>query len=321
MSDSINRTLRLKSIHYASGRRKDFEASPIEVMLTTIFGKAGSVLERHHPPTPILESDEWHCFAHRKGRRNGAFEFEYCTYRPGNIPQQMTLDLGTEDIALEARPIVDPVTGELLELVSAVQILAIGQILLVESVKGNGGVQVLSRYLTQMIRRYVDKTHPRLYLTDIGTHSLREALVRGGGAVSVVANMVHVARPNKAIFGSRLSTARQGIRNTELFRAEWRSKGGLNDDDVLKAFEESESEVGIQDAIIYLKNGNRLKDLDHYVVKKAVKVRDIGHRNPARGEVRYELRQYREELSSVQDGHRVINEHGMIVMRHREVDE
>lgn len=318
MADTIKRSLQLKAIDYAGRLDPKFTRRPIHELLAAVQAKAPTVRRRHHPKTPQTDSEQWHCLYHRyHAAADRPVVIEYCTYLPGTVPVHMRPDLDAADLDLAATPLIDDKTGQPLEVAHAAQVLAFGQVLIVESVRGNGGNGQLARYLTAIIRRHVDPELPPIVLHDVVGPDLHETIERGGGAREVQMDLAHAPTPDAGRFGKLLNPVRTGIRGAGRVRVSWKAQGRnkIPDSDVINAYEEMEEGTGVDGVRVVLNDGTTITGFDRFRLRKQVEVQSTGHKMPNTNELRREMRQYLAELQTVVNGSRVVDRAGRLVTR------
>lgn len=314
--EPVKRTLHLKVIRYASGRKKDFSPVPIHKLLAEIAGKASTVGKRLQPDTPQPNSDITHKFFNNFIAYGGnEVTFQYCTYLPGQVPVHMHPDLNAQNVDMQLNPVTDAATGTQLEMVNVTHILAFGSVLIIESSKGYGGIHSLANYLTYLIHRYHDEKYPSLHLMDVAEQELMQTIKRGGGVAEVIMNMEHPSNDNSGAFAKLLGSARKSLSNTKTVQISWKSSTTMNSDEVMKAFDEAkdiEDAVSVDKIMLVLKSGERIDNLNRYKIRKPIEVSSIGGRVPNSDEVRTGLRSYLTELQIINDGVRVVTDDGNI---------
>lgn len=309
---SVQRTLSLKRIHYAAGRRKNFQRPQLHHELNKAVAKAATVRHRHHPRDNHVEGNIC-CFMSRHSNKKADFLFELCTYVPGHVPMQSMINMDAEEVDIGALPINDPETGKPRQVVNALRALALGDALIVESTKGAGGTTLIATFLTNLLRNYVDPKYPRVHLTDIADRSLKETIKRGGGVVEVVMDLINAPEMNNEAgrFAPLMQNVRKEIMGTDVFRASFRSKGStLSNDDAIAAFSELDGDEGFDKINLVLKDHSLVKGLDRFKIQKVINVEPAEGRHPNRFQVEQEIWDSLKDLQKLIDGKRVLTEDG-----------
>jgi hypothetical protein len=163
------RTLQLKVIE----RRNEGQVvPPIHDLLTAIQNSSPTTADRHVPPLADVVEGRPCSFIDRITPAPGGAQgvtFRFGHYTKGELPLGLADSFAQPSADLASSRLTDVATGARREPVKAFSVLAFGHAIIVESVKGAGGIGSLERCLTELIRRHVDPGHPRIHLIDVGT--------------------------------------------------------------------------------------------------------------------------------------------------------
>lgn len=316
MSQKLPRTAQLKVIKYKSGRKK-FTPKPIHEYLSQISQNALNVGQRHSEII-VTGGTKFACFYNnlKISTNKKVVAFEFCTYLPGAVPSQMLPDLTKQNISHDTTPIIDKKTSKQKEIVHIVEVVACGDILIIESVKGSGGLSLLGHYLTEQMRKHIDQKLPRLVLEDLVENSLSEAIARGNGVRELEMGLLRTATPKTSKFAVSLSKLFGDVGDTTAIQVSFSANNGkLSDKDVTDAFNECDKTVadGISKVRLHLNDGSVINGFSKYKVRKLVHISDIGGKSPNRHELRREFTQYLKELQTVKNGKRIIDSSGQLI--------
>ncbi len=311
--EQVQRTVQLKAIHWKSGRKKGFKPRPVQELLHETFASRVNAEDRYFVKQGSGATPTRNCTTHHLHDAGTTYFFEFLTYTPDDEPQQMTPDLSSPNVELSTGPMTNE-DGDPVELATAFQVLACGDVLLIEYRSGSGGSTLLGHYLTAMFRRQYGDKYPGLALMDVPNAAFKDAINRGGGVQSVSMKMLKLATENTPKFGKRLSDTRGVIRDAELVSVVFENRHApLNTDDVIDALEEAENETGVEGVVVQLRDSSKLTGLHKLKVRKTFSVADAGSGNAARGEMRLRLGVFLSELRAKKDGVRVLDAQGRII--------
>lgn len=318
----IPRTLSLKRVHYAIGRRKEFQRPKLHLLLKEAVNKASAVKQRRyfHPADKEPKEADACCLMSRYLTKEVGFLFELGTYVPGAAPLQLQADIDADakEVDIQPFPITDPETGESREIVTAMSALALGDALIVESVKGFGGTSLLAKFLTYLVQTYANSDCPRIHLRDVVSRNLKDAIKAGGGVVELILDLdsIRAQEQISGRFGRQMKDLGNEIDGTELFRASFIStEDVLSDEDVIAAYSELDSDDGLDGVNLRLKDGSHLKELSRFKIKRRITVDGIQGRHPNRFQVEQEMWGFLKQLQTLNDGKRVLTEDGVFVVQ------
>jgi hypothetical protein len=249
-------------------------------------------------------------------KESGVCFFEFCTYIPGLVLPQLQPDLTAENANHSCDPIPVAEGTPASELVHVAEVLAFGNILIVESVRGMGGLSLLCKYIYQMARRYIDKGFPSVTVLDLVSDDLKRQIEKSGGVESLTLRFAE-SKHEGFKFSETLDPTKNLIPNTSFLSITWDTRNGdlLDEDAVMKAYNEADSdEPDIENIIIRFADGTTQTGLSKYKVRRRVTVSDIGGKNPNRFEIRTELAKYLIELMDTgDDGKRTLTSEGYYI--------
>ncbi len=300
-------TIYLKKIVFKT-QRKTFQAPAIHEVLNSHIVDGQPVSDRHYPPLDAVDSETRRCMFIQDFMTypGGAFRFSLCSYIPGYAPVQMRQSFDQPHAELIDEPIEDPETGDPREVVVIAHCLAFGEAFLLTMPNGLGGVAAVEDYLTSMLKKFVEKKHPKLHLFDVVPQDIHQEIERGGGVQEVALKMVHdFPGQSGSKYGEPVSFTKRIIGGTKAFTAVFRSAsdGKLSTDDVLEAYDEYRNGSDeLDDIIIRLKNGESIKGTEKLKLRKLVSVTATKGGNPMASEVQHAMRDFLGELSIEDDG-------------------
>ena len=311
---TVTRTLMAKMVRFAAGNRRDFSAPSIDGILRSILSSAETIGSRHWPDLPVPKDANRCFFIDKVFDRAAGVLFHICAYEPGHTPLGVLPDMDAEEADVQPVPMDDPDTGVRREVVTICRCLGVGDVLIIENVKGAGGVNAVSHLLTHLIRKYIDQKHPSMHLIDVANQELREAISRGGGVVEIVMDLAHSAVNDGSRYAQPLSGIRRLVRNTGLLRVSHRAKSGhLEDDDVIAAFEEAQEDDGLDKVTLRLHDSTVIDKLRRFKLRKPVTVTKTGDGSPNGSEIQRAMWDYLRELQELQEGRRILDEDGFFI--------
>lgn len=287
MPRQVMKTLYAKRVKFKPGRTKGFVGAPIDELLLEILNKAPTWSKRHWPPPPaapnVIGPGVACSFISRiaprtHGDQKGVY-FEVGTYTNGHAPDQMALDfLAAEPDITTARVRDD--TGQTREIVIRCRCVALGETVIIENVRGSGGVHAVQRLLSKLLQSYClygpqQRRYPTVEFIDVMSGDLRQAILQGDGVEKVTLRLVDGAQPDEDAWLHPLRQGKDRFGNAAVFTGTWEAAGDdvLNTDDVITAAEERDVDDTDLDAIvIHLKDGNRITALGSYKARHEVYV-------------------------------------------------
>lgn len=312
MSGTINRTILLKVVKFKPGKRKEFSPPRIDDVLQQAWDQSESVETLLYPSGNNIAGDRRRCFMVDGQSHKEGFSFQFCTYIPNSFPPSVELDFSGKEVDIDAIPVKDD-DGNPRQVVSVTHVLAFGQVLIVESVKGSGGTHLLEDYLNFIVRKVKGSKHPRPHLYDAVSRDLKASITHGGGAVAVDLSLVQPNVQEGSIYANTLTKVQEKISGTEQVLISWRSKAGLDSDEVLAAFNEAETNDALDRIVIHLNNGETI-NLSKYRIRRRVSVQSVRGNNPASSEMVMEMRSYLLSLMEPDDnGVAILTDDGQLV--------
>lgn len=325
MARVINKTLYAKRVRFKSGRLKNFTPEPIEDLLRNILQVAPSWARRHWPLPPQAPAaiPPWTVcsFVSRitdreDGDQKGVY-FEVGTYVNGHAPDQMALDFQASEPDITTDRVRDA-GGNEREIVTICRCVALGETIIVENVRGSGGVLAVQRLLSKLLQVYCvfgpnSQRYPSIELIDVMSGDLRDAIRQGGGAEKISLRLVEGAEPAPDAWLRPLKAGRDRFRNTAVFAATWEAADceALNTDDVVAAAAEREAlESDLDSVVIHLKDGNRITNLGKYKSRYEVSMKVNDGELPQYNIVVAGLWSYLDQLRRAKDSWRLLDDHG-----------
>lgn len=296
----INRTLVVKSIAYKLNTRtpEEWQRKPIHHIIHKVFSDTGSLGQRHHPQPGDIKPNSLCSFINRaKDLGSNGILFDICTYRSGHIPESMTPDLNQNEAVIKPVKITDE-EGKSGELVHTYRCIALGDVIIVESVQGSGGTAVLATLLTKLFRRHLDPRHPAVEFNDLGSDDLRQLIASQGGVAKITAKVSIDSGTDGSIYGSMLSNIRTKMPGARKCLVSWDG-----DDDILSTdlsidvLEETENE-SLDSVNITFKNGGSVSSLSKYRERRNVRIQLVDDGRPAVTEIETALKTYLDDLRS-----------------------
>jgi len=324
VSRQVLKTIYAKKVRFKTGRRRDFLPLPIDALLVELKNVAPTWSRRHWPvvpPTGVLDAGVACSFIRRIGARphgdqRGVY-FEVGSYINGHAPDQIALDFSADEPDITTEQVRDS-TGQVREIVTICRCVALGETVLVENVKGSGGVGAVEKLLGRLFRnllRYGNpaKSYPTIELLDVANSDLRLAIQRGRGVQKVFLRMVDGADPGEDGWTSPLRAGKNRVGNASKFSAIWESpdNDALDTDDVVNAVNESLEEDSPLDKItLELRDGNRISAVGNYKARFQVSVTMDNAGVLHMSELIEGLWSYLDELRIARNGWRLINDSG-----------
>lgn len=317
MKGKVKRTLYLKTVKFLSRGKQGYEPPAIHDLLTQVSNKAVTVGDRLFEKKVGDDDNYMHCFMNNfRKAKNGVVTFEFCSYVPGMILPQLQPDPSVENAVHTYNPIPSPDGEKNSELVHVAEVLAFGSSMIIENVPGMGGLALLSQYITEMARRFVDEKHYSVKLVDLVSDDLKKRIESAGGVEAMTLKVAHNGNDDFK-FSRVMNPAKKLVPNTSVLTVTWdgKSSGVLDENAVLQAFDEATDEdPDIDGIIIKLKDGTSINGTSRYKVKRSVEVDETVGRNPNRQQIRSELKRYLMELMDVDlNGNRTLDENGNFI--------
>lgn len=321
----IYKTLYAKRVRFKSGRSKNFIAEPIEDLLRGVLLAAPNWARRHWPLPPqapdVIPPGTVCSFISRiSDRQDGDLKgvyFEVGTYVNGHAPDQMALDFQASEPDITTDRVRDSVGNER-EIVTICRCVALGETVIVENVRGSGGVLAVQRLLGKLLQVYCtygpeSQRYPNIELIDVMSGNLRDAIRQGGGAEKVSLRLIENAEPAPDAWLHPLKSGRDRFGNTAVFAATWEAadKEALDTDDVVAAAAEREAvDSDLDSVVIHLKDGNRITNLGKYKSRFEVTLNVKDGELPQYSIVVAGLWTYLDQLRKAKDNWRLLDDHG-----------
>ena len=306
MSDKVIRTINLKALNYKKGKKKDFSPPRIEDVLENSWNSATSTRELLFPKLGEKKDDLHFFMTHGKKTKHG-FTFQLCSFVPDYFPNSIPIDFDKKNIDVDpVQPTDDD--GNPRQVVYVTHVLAFGNVLVVESVKGGGGSWGLSRYLTYLARKQNGAKFPRIELIDTATRNVRLAIRNGGGAKSVELALAIPTSSEDCPYAKMLTEVNNQIGGSQKLKVTWEG-AKLSEAEVEDAFEEADYYDAIDRINIHLNNGD-VVNLGKHKIKTRVEVNAADGKNPNSTELTNELKKYLLELMKVKKGMSILTEKG-----------
>ena len=298
---------------------------PIDALLLSLKNAAPVWSKRHWPvvPTDGAIPPFTSCsFIRRIGPRphgdqRGVY-FEVGSYVNGHAPDQISLNFDAEEPDITTAQLRDD-SGQVRELVTICRCVALGEIVLVENVKGSGGVGAVEKLLSRLFQHLLTygnppKSHPTIELLDVANADLRTAIQRGGGVKKVVLRMVDGSDQGDDGWMSPLRAGKGRFRNASKFSATWESGNNdiLSTDDVVDAVNVSlEDDSPLDRVSLELRDGNCISGVGNYKARHTVSVTMDNAGVLHMSELIEGLWSYLDELRITRNGWRLINDTGL----------
>lgn len=304
---TTSRTLIVKAVGYQALRNTPEGWAPprIEDEIRKIMNQGSTVGKRHYPWPEKKIGDGTHCLFINSCSDQGEGKpvlFTVCSYTKGHVPESIQPDMDSAEAAIQAVELKAD-DGKPSELVLTYRCLAFGQVVIVESVAGGGGLGGLGKLLRALVKRYSAKGHGLLELSDIGSSDLRALIKSRGGVVKMQASLVHEVGGEPSKFAQMLGNMRQSVRGTNRCVVQWHANegGALSEDEAIALVEEADSDY-LDTVSLSFKKGGGVSDLERYRERKPVRIQLTPEGRPAVTEIETELKKYLTELRNPNNG-------------------
>ncbi|MBA0099823.1 hypothetical protein WH218_12215 [Stenotrophomonas indicatrix] len=290
------RMLLAKAIGFKAARRSSWTAPRVNDLLKQVLAKCPTLADRHSPEPIACVVGQQCAFINRAiDYGEGGVLFEVCAYVKGHVPESIIPDLTKSEAEITAVEIKDD-QGKPGELVHTFRCLVLGQVMVMESVRGLGGAaQIVQSLLTNLIRRHTsDKTHPSLVFVDISAPALKQFIESKGGISKITAKIAVDTVESESKYAKVLADARLGVKDAAACAVTWEAAGTLDTDEAIEVLEDSETEA-LSAVTLHFKYGGSISDLSTYREKHEVFVQQIDGRI-AVNELQDEMRDYMDHL-------------------------
>ena len=310
MVNKISRTLNLKAVVFKS-RKKGFAPPDLHQVIKSAWNKAGTAADLLYPKAVNLGHTDRQCFINNLKTHTYGISFQFCSYLPGHFPPSMELNFTEKNVDIDQIPITDAAGNER-QVVSVSHILAFGGVILIENVKGNGGIDLLESYCTHLVRDAKDEHHPPVHLYDATSGDLDSTIKQAGGAVAVELSLVQPNVIEGSVYADALTDLSESVGGADKVVVRWESSSHLATKAVKDAFEEADYNDALDRINIVLHNGDSIS-LSKFRIRKRVRVQAVNGNNPASNEIIKELRLYLAELMSISsDGSTIVTDKGRL---------
>lgn len=277
--------------------QSDWIPPRIEDELRNIMVNSPKLGERHYPiklPDGEIPSGKQCLFINKAkdlGQDHGVI-FEVCAYIKGHIPEAAMPDLESGEAVIKPAPIIDE-EGNPKELVYTYRCIAFGQVLIVETLQGAGGIGYLQRLLRALVKKYRPKGHGAIKLQDLVSDDLRALIKSRGGVRSMRASMLHEVAADGSKYSEKLGDLHKAVKGTNRCVVEWvaSDNGELDLDEALEAVDEV-GDLGLDGVSIAFNDGGGFSELSQYKECKPVRIQLTPDGRPAVTEIELELRKY-----------------------------
>lgn len=315
---TTSRMLHLKYLRFRSGRIKNFQVPALETLLLKLKSAAPNFVQRHYPATSGMPAGTLCAFVDGIRPRNhgDGVHFTVSVYTYGQAVEQIYPDFTKPQPDIQSARIIDK-QGHPRDIVHTYRCLALGQALLVEYDRNAGGMDLLSQLLAHVFHNHCDKTLPGIELLDVATSKLDEAIKAGGGVDWVSLRLIGGSKPPQtAALSQRLSELGNQIRGTKRVQVLWEAEDNtLDAKAVIKlAAEYADTDSPLDKMSIKLKNGGSIPSLGTYRERR--RLADVGLTPDGAiivSDVETGLCHYLDDLRTVHDGWRVIDDQGRFV--------
>lgn len=311
---TVTRTLVVKAVGYdfpVAAKDKEWEVPRVEDEIKKIMKNAPTLRGRHYPwirEDGIIKHGIQCLFINtfRDLGDNQGIIFEVCSYVKGHIPEAAQPDLESNQAIVKPAPIKDE-EGNSKELVYTYRCLAFGQVVVIESVQGAGGIAYLQRLLRSLIKRYSHKGHGALKFIDVASSDLRALIKSRGGIKAMRASILHQVSDGSK-YSAKIGDLHRSIKGTNKCVVEWSAsdKDSLDIDEALEVLSEVD-DLGLNGVSISFNEGGKVADstgftdLSQYRECKPVKIQVMRDGRPAITEIESELVRYINSLRDPQN--------------------
>ncbi|MGH2422664.1 hypothetical protein ACRCF9_19410 [Pseudomonas canadensis] len=299
MPAHIFRTLIVKAIRYKVTRStpEGWIRPLIQDEMRNVMAKTSSIGMRHFPDPGIRIEKGQSCYFINSMKdlgSDGVF-FTVCSYQHGHVPESITPDLTSAEAEIKIIELKDE-DGKAGELVHSYRCIALGEVIIIESVMGSGGAAGLEKLLGQLFRRYRDQAHPLVDFSDIASTDLRELIDLHGGVERITARLAVDSKHQGTQFGGLLASLLQKIPGAAQCNVSWENKDGTLDENQAIALLEEADGQALAGATLHFKNGGSVNNLSEYRERKPVQIQLTPEGRPAITEIEIALKTYLGEL-------------------------
>lgn len=299
MPADTSRTLVVKAVCYKTSRStpENWIRPLIHDEIRNVMVKTQNIGMRHYPdPANKIEKGRFCYFINSwKDLGDDGALFTVCSYQHGHVPESITPDLTSKEAEIKIIELKDE-QGNAGELVHSYRCLALGEVIIIESVMGSGGAAGLGKLLGYLFRRYRDKSHPLVDFSDIASSNLRELIQRRGGVEKITARLATESKYQGTQYGGLLASLLHKIPGAQQCNVSWENKHGtLDEDQAVALLEEADSE-SLAGATLHFRDGGSVNNLSEYRERKPVRIQLTPDGRPAVSEIEVALKTYMSEL-------------------------
>jgi len=295
----IPRTLVVKAVRYKIIRStpEDWVRPMIQDEIRNVMAKTSTIGMRHFPDADKKLEKGQQCFFINSVKDLGldGVMFTVCAYQHGHVPESISPDLSTAEAEIKAIELKDE-HGKAGELVYSYRCVALGEVIIIESVMGGGGAAGLEKLLGYLFRRYRDRAHPLVEFSDIASTDLRELIERRGGVEKITARLALESKHQGSQYGGMLASLLQKIPGAQQCNVSWENKDGtLGEDQAVALLEEADGQ-SLAGVTLHFRNGGSVNNLSEYRERKPVRIQLTPEGRPAVSEIEVALKVYLSEL-------------------------
>jgi len=287
-----------------------FVSLPIHQIIRRICTAATTVSDRHFPhPSKAVDGNRCSFIDSMRDApaETPGVVFRFGSYIKGELPSGLKPDFSGAKVDIAASKLTDVKTGDQREPVLSCNVLAWGGVVVMESIRGAGGVSAFETCLNDLIRRHINPDYPRISLIDVATNEISAAIDQGGGVQEVIIDAIR-ARPDAThTFGKLLSEARTAIGGTDLVRLVYKSANEdvLSKTEVLTAYDDLAAHETDKITIV-LKDGRKFHGTEQCKVRRLLDFTT----EPSDEAVAARMAQFVNELQRENDGVSVLTSDG-----------
>lgn len=312
------RTLHLKLARFRAARRKGFVPPALDALLLNVLKQGPGFAKLHYPATKGLGEGTLCAFISniraRKNAGNGVL-FDVSVYTYGSSVEQFNPDFTQATPDINEGRIVDS-DGNARDILHRYRCLALGQTLLMEYNRAAGGMHMLELLLAYVFQQLCDATLPSVELMDVATSDLDKAIQAGGGVDSVSLRLIGGSKPPpEAAVSLRLSELGKQVKGAKRVRVVWEAEDDVLDAKSVLALanEYADDTTPLDKMAIQLKDGGCIPSLEKYRERRRIDVSLTKGGTLVVADIETGLCHYLDELRTVQDGWRVIDDQGNFV--------
>ncbi len=293
---------------------------PVESMVLDALGSvASSIDRRHYPPLDRhIEQGDLCLFVNGESwklrKASAGLMLELGFYAKGRRYAQGTVARGARKIVL-AKSVQDEISPN--EYIDSYRILLKGRALIVESVRGSGGIEPLRRLLNQILKAH-DSNSETLEFSNVASGELEQIIKNSLGVSKVTASLTRRVDPSEKDSRSYFAKTLSGLASSfstnkatvSLTDVQTTAKRATR---ILHEFEEA----GLGAVRLVLGNGRRITVSD-YLEREEVVI-GVTNGTPNLNEIETALERYFMKLSKHNGGSRLLDNNGWPAGEHEEI--